>query len=454
MRAEFLRESELLTAEARPQFERFARLASALLGTPTALVSVIDERRQVFLSQHGLSEPWCAQCETPLEYSFCQQLIARPGPLVIEDTRQDPYWSQHPGTGALNIGAYAGVPLEVRPGLILGALCVIDKERHLFSARDLDLLEDLARSVVSDIQLRLTTQALEHSQAHLGALLTQAPLGVFQLCDRTGTIRNGNPMGARLLGASAPELTGRHLQDWVAPEDQSLLEELQDLWQGTQQLCEVEARFLRDGRDPFWGRLHASLVVGEGHRPIVIALLEDITDYRDALDRLMRQAQELEELSLTDPLTGLSNRRGFLTTGRQLLHVFEREGKTAAVIFVDLNDLKKTNDSLGHDVGDQMIIECAQVLRETFRQADLIARLGGDEFAILAGSVDPSHQSTLIERLEVNLKRASPGRPYQLVCALGMAFFVPGRPDDLESLLKEADGHMYADKKLRKLGRV
>jgi diguanylate cyclase (GGDEF)-like protein/PAS domain S-box-containing protein len=448
-----LRDSGLLKEEARPQFERFARLASALLQTPTALVSLIDENRQVFLSQHGLSQPWCDRCETPLEFSFCQQLVSSPTPLVIEDTRQDPCWSEHPGTRALHIGAYAGVPLEVRPGLVVGALCVIDPNSRAFSARDLELLADLAESVVSDIQLRQTTQELEHNRAHLNALLQQAPLGVFQLCDRTGTIRSGNPMGARLLGGAPHELPGRHLQDWVDPQDQALLNALEQLWQGDSSGCQLEARFLRDGRDPFWGRLHAALVVGDGHRPIVVALLEDITDYRQALDRLMRQAQELEELSLTDPLTGLSNRRGFLTTGRQLLHVFEREGKTAGVIFVDLNDLKKTNDSLGHDVGDQMIIDCARVLRETFRQADLIARLGGDEFAILAGSMEPSHEAVLRARLEGNLQQAR--RPdYELVCALGLAYFTPGQGSDLEALIKLADARMYADKKQRKLGRV
>ena len=92
---------------------------------------------------------------------------------------------------------------------------------------------------------------------------------------------------------------------------------------------------------------------------------------------MLRQSKALEELSLTDALTGLTNRRGFLSIGKKLLLVFEREVQSAAVIFIDLNDLKKTNDSLGHEVGDQMICEFAQVLRETFRQADLIARLGG-----------------------------------------------------------------------------
>ena len=313
---------------------------------------------------------------------------------------------------------------------------------------------DLADSGVSDIRLRLTSQALDHSQAHLSALLHQAPLGVFELCDRTGTIRASNPMGERLLGS--PDLVGHHLKEYVHPEDRSALAGLDPLWQGKVPRCELEARFLRDGQDPFWGRLHASLVTGQGHRPLVLALLEDITDYRAALEQLLRQSKELEELSLTDALTGLTNRRGFLSIGKKLLLVFEREVQSAAVIFIDLNDLKKTNDSLGHEVGDQMICEFAQVLRETFRQADLIARLGGDEFALLAANLEPAHENALNARLEAQLARANSAqdRKYRLGCALGVAYFHPQQSKDLEGLLKQADALMYADKKRRKLGRL
>jgi diguanylate cyclase (GGDEF)-like protein/PAS domain S-box-containing protein len=453
-RLDLLKRSGLLEPEARASFERFARLASSLLDMPTALVTLLDEERQVFLSQHGMAEPWQSQAQTPMEYSFCQRLLLEPGPLQVDNAENDPRFADHPGRTVLNVGAYLGIPLNLNEHMTLGALCVIDCKERKFTPKDVELLKDLADSVVSDIRLRLTSQALDHSQAHLSALLHQAPLGVFELCDRTGTIRASNPMGERLLGSH--DLVGHHLKAFVHPEDQSQLEFLDPLWQGKVPRCELEARFTRDGSDAFWGRLHASLVTGEGHRPIVLALLEDITDYRAAMEQLVRQSKELEELSLTDPLTGLTNRRGFLSIGKKLLLVFEREVQSAAVLFIDLNDLKKTNDSLGHEVGDQMIQEFAQVLRETFRQADLIARIGGDEFALLAANLEPDHELALTARLEAQLDRVNAGkdRRYRLACALGMAFFQPKQSKDLESLLKQADALMYADKKRRKVGRL
>ncbi|MFN8606967.1 MAG: diguanylate cyclase [Vulcanimicrobiota bacterium] len=455
-RLELLRRSGLLEPEARASFERFARLASSLLDIPIALVTLLDDDRQVFLSQQGMPEPWRSRAETPMEYSFCQRLLLQNGPLQVDDSAQHPEFRNHPGRVALNIGAYLGVPLSLNECTTLGALCVIDSQARQFSQKDVALLQDLAESVVSDIRLRLTSQALDHSQAHLSALLQQAPLGVFELCDRTGTVRSGNPMAARLLGYSVCELAGHHLSEWVHPDDRPQLEILDQLWQNQETRCELEARFLRDGADPFWGRLHASLVTGEGHRPIVLAMLEDITDYRKALDQLLRQARELEELSLTDPLTGLTNRRGFMSIGKKLMLVFEREVESAAVIFIDLNDLKQTNDTLGHEVGDEMICEFAQALRDTFRQADLIARLGGDEFALLAANLEPAHEPILTARLEANLERINSARDrkFRLTCALGMAFFHPSQSKDLEVLLKQADHRMYADKKRRKAGRL
>lgn len=427
-----------------------------MLNIPNALVTLLDEKRQVFLSQHGMAEPWQSRSETPLEYSFCQRLLWENGPLVVEDGQHDERFCNHPGRTNLGVGAYAGIPLKLDDNTVLGALCVIAPESRRFTPRDLNLLQDLADSVLGEIRLRLTGQTLQHTRAHLLALLEQAPLGVFELCDQTGTVRTGNPMGARLLGYQPEQLIGHQLSDWVHPEDQANLQILDQLLQKKQTRCELEARFLRDGADPFWGRLHASLVSDPGHRPIVLALLEDITDYRAAMEKLVLQSKELEELSLTDALTGLTKRRGFLSIGKKLMLVFEREVESAAVVFIDLNDLKKTNDSMGHDVGDEMLIEFAQVLRETFRQADLVARLGRDEFTLLAANVEPAQQLLLTARLEAQLDRlnSSGKRPYRLACALGMAFFHPKENKDLEALLKQADSLMYEDKNRRKVGRI
>ena len=195
-RLDLLRRSGLLEPEARASFERFARLASALLDMPTALVTLLDQDRQVFLSQYGLADPWQSKHETPMEYSFCQRLLIEPGPLQVDNAERDPRFAQHPGRIPLDIGAYLGIPLKLNEHMTLGALCVLDSKERQFTQKDIDLLQDLADSVVSDIRLRLTSQALDQSQAHLSALLDQAPLGVFELCPDSHVILTANPLAS------------------------------------------------------------------------------------------------------------------------------------------------------------------------------------------------------------------------------------------------------------------
>ncbi|MCQ8780049.1 GAF domain-containing protein, partial [Escherichia coli] len=90
---------------------------------------------------------------TPMEYSFCQRLLIEPGPLKVDDAKNDTRFAEHPGRAILNIGAYLGIPLNLNDHMTLGALCVIDSEKREFTQKDIDLLKDLADSVVSDIRL-------------------------------------------------------------------------------------------------------------------------------------------------------------------------------------------------------------------------------------------------------------------------------------------------------------
>lgn len=96
-----------------------------------------------------------------------------------------------------------------------------------------------------------------------------------------------------------------------------------------------------------------------------------------------RVEEELKRLALRDDLTGLANRRAFVTVGQQLLRIAERAGETALLAYIDLDNMKAINDRYGHAAGDLALMEMAGLLRRTFRESDVISRLGGDEFCIL-----------------------------------------------------------------------
>lgn len=160
--------------------------------------------------------------------------------------------------------------------------------------------------------------------------------------------------------------------------------------------------------------------------------------------------------SQTDDLTGLHNRRGFLTIAEQQLAIARRNGNGYLVLFLDLDGLKAINDSFGHSEGNRALLEAADVLKRTFRQSDIVARLGGDEFAALAiGSTDAS-ESVVRRRLAEALEavNAKPYRAYPLGFSLGVLQCDADEPRSLDRLLEEADALMYAEKRRRRAGRA
>ncbi|HEY0306929.1 MAG TPA: GGDEF domain-containing protein, partial [Acidobacteriaceae bacterium] len=156
------------------------------------------------------------------------------------------------------------------------------------------------------------------------------------------------------------------------------------------------------------------------------------------------------ELSLRDQLTQLYNRRGFYILAEQALRLAYRAGDTFFVLYLDMDNLKQINDSLGHNVGSCLLQEMAVILQATFRETDIIGRLGGDEFAV-AGTADHENFMLAITRLKAAAYTANciPSRTYPLSFSLG---YVPSSSstETLEALLHQADSFMYAAKRGKK----
>jgi diguanylate cyclase (GGDEF)-like protein len=165
-----------------------------------------------------------------------------------------------------------------------------------------------------------------------------------------------------------------------------------------------------------------------------------------------RQEEALRALSLTDELTGAHNRRGFLALAEQHLKMARRNHRELVLLFVDMDDFKSINDRYGHREGDAALRTAAQILRETFRDSDVIARLGGDEFVVLAA--DTGASQAIVDRLGRSLDghngRAT--RPYRLSFSVGVARFDPDAPPSIEELLATADAMLYEQKRVRSSG--
>jgi diguanylate cyclase (GGDEF)-like protein len=156
-------------------------------------------------------------------------------------------------------------------------------------------------------------------------------------------------------------------------------------------------------------------------------------------------------LSLTDDLTGLSNRRGFLLRAEQMLKLVNRVPTNGWLAYIDIDGLKLINDAHGHDAGDQLIRSAAKVLRESFRDADILARIGGDEFVVFAtGAATPAVEVEL--RLRNNIIHHNQFYSDQppLSMSIGVIRCDPHALNTLEDIIHQADAAMYIEKRRKR----
>lgn len=179
---------------------------------------------------------------------------------------------------------------------------------------------------------------------------------------------------------------------------------------------------------------------------IFYLLNRDITEHR-------RLGEMMQQLSLTDDLTGLYNRRGFLALAEQQLKFIrsKRMENELSLFYADMDGLKHINDRFGHEAGSQAIVRVAKVLRDTFRETDIIARIGGDEFTILTVDVSPDKDDAVKSRLRENIRRHNETGdcPYPLSLSVGVAQVSATGTPSVEELLTRADQAMYAQKRMK-----
>lgn len=160
----------------------------------------------------------------------------------------------------------------------------------------------------------------------------------------------------------------------------------------------------------------------------------------------------LRALALRDELTGLYNRRGFVTLAEQHLKLARRTGRDAMLVYADLDGFKHVNDRFGHPEGDRALVAVAEILCRTFRESDIVARVGGDEFAVLALEASGSSAERIRHRLahNVEIRNRSAAREYDLSVTAGIAAFDPQHAAGIEELIAEADRALYALKRARR----
>ena len=166
-----LRRTELLDAPPSATFDRLTALATRLLGVPVALVSLVDFDRQFFVSCPGLADPWASEREAPHSHSFCQYVVATGEPLIVEDAREVDFLKSNLAIRDLGVIAYAGVPLRLSTGEVLGSFCAIESKPRVWTGAELESLQTLADAAMAELDLRETSRLLAEREAQLRILL-------------------------------------------------------------------------------------------------------------------------------------------------------------------------------------------------------------------------------------------------------------------------------------------
>ena len=181
--------------------------------------------------------------------------------------------------------------------------------------------------------------------------------------------------------------------------------------------------------------------------------LEELADkLYQKVSHLEKANERLHNLSLTDGLSGMNNRRGFMVLGTGLLKFARRAGYSACLFYIDLDSLKLINDKFGHAGGDNAIVQFSRILTGTFRESDVLGRLGGDEFValIIDATLDDlaAMQARLQNSVDVHNRQTTAG--YELSFSMGNIWVDPNSTISMEELLVKADEAMYKHKVSRK----
>jgi len=320
------------------------------------------------------------------------------------------------------------------------------------------IIQDLVKNL-SDIEIKLRKIEKKYHD-----LLKNLPVGVYHTTP-DGKLIEVNKSLVNLLGfKNEADLKALDVNDLYV-EKKERNRHLKKINESVQYFSEFKLK-RKDGQI-IWGRDYPRAVIGlDGRVQYYTGILVDVTaqkkaeeQYKNALKKLELANQERQKminslniLSLIDELSGLYNRRGFITSVQEQLQLAEGKNLRFYFVFIDIDDLKKINASWGHKKGDEAISSLAKIIKASMRKSDIKGRLGGDEFAVLVQKAPKSGVNTLISRLHKNLKEFNLKKEFcfELSISIGIAEYDSKNPCSIDELMIQADKLMYRDKERRR----
>lgn len=425
----------------------------SLKRTNTLLHAVIDQAPFAITLAEGSSEEWSV--------TLANQEIQR----ITGATDQEQQKIRYENGELSNVGGRTwqmlhpdGTPLDIRETPLVRAML----EQHVTRSKEMIIRRaDGSETHVlthaspiygddgSQIAAIFTSPDItEHKRTEetirtLSQAVEQSPVSIV-ITDLDGNMEYVNRGFERTSGYTAAEVKGQHTR--ILASGNTRPETYQELWSTIQSGKSWQGEFQNRRKDGslFWEYAHISPILdGQGRIRHYLGVKEDVTLRKVQEEKILHQAHY-------DSLTGLPNRFLALDRLSQVIRTAQREGHLSAVLFLDLDDFKKVNDTLGHEVGDQVIEEAAHRVKEAIRENDTVGRLGGDEFIVLLAHL---HERRDAQRVAEKILAAFRtvfklgDREILLTASIGIAIY-PDDGDSSKILLRNADTAMYHSKSL------
>jgi diguanylate cyclase (GGDEF)-like protein/PAS domain S-box-containing protein len=295
------------------------------------------------------------------------------------------------------------------------------------------------------------TRELQQAKSKIETILFSTRDGIIGL-DKKSNITFCNPTAANLLGYMKRDLLGRNYRALIAHsrEDGQLYDEketaIAHAFKNAEAITVTDEVMWKQDNSPLQAEYTVSPILDNNDVEGVVITFRDVAERRE-------MEKKLEKMARFDQLTNLANRALFMEQLKKAISRAKRTNKKVGVVYVDLNNFKPINDTLGHAAGDLILKEFAERLNQSSREYDMPARLGGDEFTVLVDNLDEKEGCfRLIERLRENLKAPVivDGKEIQMSGSMGAAFF-PDDSQDHDELVSHADSAMYIAKKDKSL---
>jgi diguanylate cyclase (GGDEF)-like protein/PAS domain S-box-containing protein len=453
---------ELLDSQPEAECEELTRLAASLCGTPTGLITLLDERHQWVRDSESFKLG-----ETPREIAFCAHAVRQQGLFVIKDALLDNRFGTNPlVTSDPPLRFYAGTPMLSADGNILGTFSVLDITPRILSAEQANALEVLAKQAAARLELTVRRRALDQALAEkekasaslraseelFRAFMNASPF-LSYIKDAAGRLLFYNRAFSQRFGVSEYAWLGRSDEQLWQRNKSVRTQDLEVMNGGG--IVETEEQIrgadgtistLRSYKFPCHDSAGNMLLAG-----VAVDVTDDVAQKAE-LERYHRELEDandqLRRLAVTDELTGLRNRRAFEERLVMEFSMARRRKRELAVLLIDVDNFKTINDRWGHSAGDEVLRRLGNILRTTVRLPDLPARYGGEEFAVLLPESGEDSAMGLARRVMQRVA-AEEWENEPVTISMGMAAMNESLQNGYQ-LVELADEALYAAKRAGK----